>query len=98
MWLLAASKPDVDNNGDVMRMTFDTLAVAGRWTRSRRSGLKAAVGRWWKAYVTRRNERVAILLLHAMSDRELRDIGIARSQIEGAVRGELDQRSFTRHY
>jgi uncharacterized protein YjiS (DUF1127 family) len=98
MWFLAASEPDVDINGDVMRTTFDTPAVAGRWTQSRRSGLKAAVRRWWKAYLTRRNERVAILQLHAMSDRELRDIGIARFQIEGAVRGELDQRSFTRHY
>ena len=79
--------------GMVMRTTFDTPAVSG----TRRSGLSAAVRRWWKAYLTRRNERLAILQLHAMSDRELRDIGIARSQIEGAVRGELDQRRSLTH-
>jgi uncharacterized protein YjiS (DUF1127 family) len=83
--------------GMVMR-TFDTPAVAGAPIRSRRSTLSAAVRRWWKAYLTRRNERLAILQLHAMSDRELRDIGIARSQIEGAVKGELDRRPFTRRY
>jgi uncharacterized protein YjiS (DUF1127 family) len=82
--------------GMAMRTTFDTPAVAGRRARSRHSGLNAAVRRWWKGYLTRRNGQVAILQLHAMSDRELRDIGIARSQIEGAVRGELDQRSAKR--
>jgi uncharacterized protein YjiS (DUF1127 family) len=81
----------------VMRATFGTPADAGRPTRSLRGGLSAAVRTWWKAYLSRRNERVAILQLHAMSDRELRDIGIARSQIEGAVRGELGQRPFVRH-
>jgi uncharacterized protein YjiS (DUF1127 family) len=53
---------------------------------------------WWTAYLARRNEREAILQLRAMSDRELRDIGLTRSQIDGAVRGQLDQRPFTRHY
>jgi uncharacterized protein YjiS (DUF1127 family) len=82
----------------IMRTTFGTTAVAGGWTRPRRSGLIAAVKTWLTAYLTRRNERAAILQLHAMSDRELRDIGLARSQIEGAVRGQLEQRPFTHHY
>jgi len=40
------------------------------------------------AYLTRRIERVAMLQLEAMSDRQLEDIGLTRSQIEWAVRGE----------
>jgi uncharacterized protein YjiS (DUF1127 family) len=33
--------------------------------------------------------------LHTMSDRQLRDIGIVRSQIEWAVRGDIERgRSF----
>ena len=81
-----------------MRATFGTSVGAGWRIRSRRRGLSAAVRSWWKAYLTRRNERLAILQLYAMSDRELRDIGVTRSRIEGAVRGELDQRPFGRHY
>jgi uncharacterized protein YjiS (DUF1127 family) len=37
---------------------------------------------WWVAYLTRRMEREAIIQLRAMSDRQLEDIGITRSQIE----------------
>jgi uncharacterized protein YjiS (DUF1127 family) len=82
----------------VMRTTFATPAIAGGRSRPRRSALIAALRTWWTAHLTRRSEREAILQLHAMSDRELRDIGLARSQIEGAVRGQLDQRPFARHY
>jgi uncharacterized protein YjiS (DUF1127 family) len=82
----------------VMRTTFGTPAVAGGRSRRRRSALIAAVRICWTAYLTRRNEREAILQLHAMSDRELRDIGLTRSQIEGAVRGQLDRRLVSRHY
>jgi uncharacterized protein YjiS (DUF1127 family) len=41
--------------------------------------------RWWLAYMTWRIERLAISRLSAMSDRQLNDIGIQRSQIESAV-------------
>ena len=81
-----------------MRTTFGTPAVAGGRSRPRRGTLIAAMKTWWTAYLARRNEREAILQLHAMSDRELRDIGLSRSEIEGAVRGQLDQRPFIRHY
>jgi uncharacterized protein YjiS (DUF1127 family) len=37
---------------------------------------------WWVAYLMRRMEREAIIQLRAMSDRQLEDIGITRSQIE----------------
>jgi hypothetical protein len=42
----------------------------------------------------RRIEQAAFIQLHAMSDRELQDIGLARFQIEEAVRGELDHQPF----
>lgn len=50
--------------------------------------LAAVVKRSWVAYLRRRIEEAAIALLHAMSDRELKDIGLTRSKIAGAVRGE----------
>lgn len=55
----------------------------------------AAFKRWWLARMMRRLENLAILRLQTMSDRELRDIGIVRSQIEFAVRSdhERDRRS-----
>jgi uncharacterized protein YjiS (DUF1127 family) len=82
----------------IMRMTFDTPVVTGGRARSRGSGLTAIVKSWWRAYLIRRSERAAIIQLHAMSDRELQDIGLTRSRIEWAVKGELDPRSVTRHY
>jgi uncharacterized protein YjiS (DUF1127 family) len=78
----------------IMSTTFYTPAT--NRVRSQGSGLVATVKTWWKGYLVRRIEQAAIIQLHAMSDRELQDIGLARSQIEQAVRGELDP--FTRHY
>jgi len=43
---------------------------------------------WWIAYMNWRMERLAISRLHSMSDRELKDMGVSRAQIEFAVRGE----------
>jgi uncharacterized protein YjiS (DUF1127 family) len=50
------------------------------------------------AYLTRRNERAAIIELQAMSDRDLQDIGLTRAQIEGAVRGELYRQPLSYHF
>lgn len=41
--------------------------------------------------IRRRTESVALAHLHAMSDRELKDIGISRGQIGAAVSGRLDR-------
>lgn len=54
-------------------------------------GLDIVLKRWWAAYMRRRAEHLAIARLHAMSDRQLRDIGIVRSEIEFAVRGDLER-------
>ena len=42
----------------------------------------------WVAYITWRIERAAMAHLRSMSDRQLKDIGLSRSEIEGAVAGE----------
>ena len=59
------------------------------------TGIGAAVGRavrrWWLAHLARRMERAAMMQLKSMSDRELEDIGIHRSQIEFAVRGDFER-------
>ena len=47
----------------------------------------AILRRWWRAYLRRRVERAAASQLWSMSDRELKDIGLTRSQIMGVVTG-----------
>jgi uncharacterized protein YjiS (DUF1127 family) len=42
---------------------------------------------WAQALVDYLHRRAAIKMLRQMNDRELRDIGLTRSQIEDAVRG-----------
>jgi len=54
---------------------------------------------WWMAYATWRIERKAVKELWAMSDRELRDIGLTRSGIPNAVRAHaIRAREFSRNY
>ena len=48
--------------------------------------LAAALKRWWIAFITWRLERAAINQLSSLSDRQLKDIGLDRSEIMGAVR------------
>jgi uncharacterized protein YjiS (DUF1127 family) len=60
-------------------------SMAGQsWGRERVASLKG----WWAAYQSRRAEQAAIAQLWSMSDRELRDIGLTRSEIADAVKGE----------
>ena len=59
----------------------------------------AALKGWWMAYVNWRLERLAISRLHSMSDRELKDMGVSRAQIEFAVRGAAAPNPiFSRYY
>ena len=48
--------------------------------------LGPALKRWWMAYMTWRAEQAAVATLSALSDRQLKDIGLTRSGIVGAVR------------
>jgi len=45
----------------------------------------------WTAYMARRQQRLAVAKLRTMSDHQLKDIGLSRSQIESAVRGDRDR-------
>ena len=54
------------------------------------AGLTRLFGGWAHGLVTYWARREAIKLLSEMDDRALRDIGIARSQIEAAVGGALN--------
>jgi uncharacterized protein YjiS (DUF1127 family) len=54
---------------------------------------------WWESFVRWRKERAAASQLCSMSDHELRDIGLTRSQVVGAVTGESARdRIFSRYY
>ena len=48
--------------------------------------LAAAVERRWIAYCQWRLEQIAVAQLNAMSDYDLKDIGLVRSEVDGAVR------------
>jgi uncharacterized protein YjiS (DUF1127 family) len=55
--------------------------------------------RWWVAYMNWRIERLAASRLRGMSDRELKDIGVSRSQIGWAVKGQLERHPmFSRYF
>jgi uncharacterized protein YjiS (DUF1127 family) len=51
--------------------------------------LWSTVTRWWVVYMTWRIEQLAITRLKEVSDRQLKDIGVARSQIKSAVTGRI---------
>lgn len=59
-------------------------------SRSTPAGLADLFGRWVNGVVFYWARREAIKTLRQMDDRALRDIGIARSQIEAAVHGVVD--------
>jgi uncharacterized protein YjiS (DUF1127 family) len=67
-------------------MTRAPAAVAGVSGGSASRWLGDVLKRWWVARMRRRLEGLAIRQLRAMSDRELKDIGVVRSQIEFSVR------------
>ena len=66
-----------------------TAAARGITGRSRVNGTAATLNRWWAAYVTWRLERAAINTLSSLNDRELKDMGLDRSEIMGAVKGRV---------
>jgi uncharacterized protein YjiS (DUF1127 family) len=55
--------------------------------------------RWQSAFKTWRRERAAINALGALSDRQLKDIGLHRSEITRAVRDPVPPKNtFSRYY
>ena len=80
-----------------MSMTFSAPATQGLVGQPRIGGLGASLKDWWIAYLTGRIERAAIAHLSSMSDRELKDIGLVRSDIRRAVRGAPGDRPFSQY-
>ena len=69
----------------------------GLVTQSRHKGPVAVLRCWWVDYMTWRMEQAAIARLSSMSDRELKDIGLIRSNIVGAVSGDAADWPFRRY-
>jgi uncharacterized protein YjiS (DUF1127 family) len=82
----------------IMSATFGAPAAVGERRRAQAKCLVASVRLWWVAHLTRRMERVAMVQLQAMSDRELKGIGLTRSEIEQAVKGEFKHWPLIGHY
>jgi uncharacterized protein YjiS (DUF1127 family) len=74
-------------------MIMTTIAIrTGLVTAAARTRLFAAAAtlkEWARAYLVWRIEAAALAQLKTMSDRELQDIGLSRSQIEPTVRSEF---------
>jgi len=80
-------------------ITLSSTAARLQSVATQLSRLIARVQSWWMAYLDRRMQRSVIFQLEALSDRELRDIGLRRCEIEGAVKGELKREpAFNRRY
>jgi len=64
-----------------LRALFRPLRSAlQRLAPSLRAGAAVAAG-WWRAYAEERRRRQAMAELHGFSDRELKDLGVRRSEI-----------------
>jgi uncharacterized protein YjiS (DUF1127 family) len=50
--------------------------------------MKNLFKRMWDAHVVRQQKRADFRMLHMLSDRELNDLGIGRSQIRNAIYGK----------
>ena len=71
-------------------MTMISSAAGQPASQTSPVGLAGLLGSWATGFVTYWARREAIKVLGEMDDRALRDIGIARSQIEAAVGGALN--------
>lgn len=50
--------------------------------------MKNILKRMWDAHVVRQQKRADFRMLHMLSDRELNDLGIGRSEIRNVVYGK----------
>jgi uncharacterized protein YjiS (DUF1127 family) len=75
---------------DTIMSTYGAPAAArGTAEHVPNSGLTATLKRWRAAYVAWRSRQAAMVALCAMSDLELRDMGLRRCDIPRGVRGEV---------
>ena len=61
------------------------LGAHGFATRSWTARATSQLKRWWIAYLAYRKEQAALTLLSGMTDRELKDIGVTRSDLWASV-------------
>jgi uncharacterized protein YjiS (DUF1127 family) len=71
-------------------MTMISSAAGQPASQRAPAGLARLLGSWVNGIVVYWARREAIKTLRQMDDRALRDIGIARSQIEAVVQGVVD--------
>lgn len=76
----------MSNSTGVLEQPSAAGAVADN-TLSLAERLAIAVRRLWNGYWSDRLARAAVLMLHALDDRQLEDIGVARGEIETLVYG-----------
>lgn len=76
-----------------MMSTFYSPPV-GRSIFGRRSSLLATLAQWYVTYLAWRAENLAIADFRAMSDRQLADIGLMRSQV---VQSAASDRTLSHH-
>jgi uncharacterized protein YjiS (DUF1127 family) len=82
---------EADKSTDTIMSTTYSAPAAAQGTAQdlADSGLAATLKRWRAAYVAWRSRQAAMTALCAMSDLELRDIGLRRCDIPRGVRGEV---------
>jgi uncharacterized protein YjiS (DUF1127 family) len=96
-------KADCQRRHEQVEMIVSTISNAMLGRNSINDTFVAAIGRAIKrgfvAYMNWRLQQLAISRLRTMSDRELKDIGVSRSQVEFAVTGKLERHPmFSRYY
>ena len=73
-------------SGDLHRLTKGVFRLARIWVTLADQQLSPEA------------ENLCIVEMHAMSDRELKDMGVSRAQIEFAVRGERSPQPISSRY
>jgi uncharacterized protein YjiS (DUF1127 family) len=73
----------------MMRTLSNTIARRGSSDAGILAVLAGGIRCWWDSYNSWRLQEAAIARLKSMSDHELKDIGISRSQIDFAVMGDV---------
>jgi uncharacterized protein YjiS (DUF1127 family) len=81
-------RPEIQEDAEMIMSTNSVTATQPR-AGAALNAIGRALIRCWAAYMTWRIERLAVARLGAMSDRQLRDLGIVRSQIEFAVKNGI---------
>jgi len=76
-------------NGKDFVMSITSIGRRGRAGHHIPTGLVFAVQRLCAALITWRTEQAAIMTLRSMSDHELNDLGLPRSEIASAVKATV---------